>query len=187
LKTILNFITSKKVWVIFLFSFIVILLISRLISSSYSLFTGSYKIDKSELVLIDSFRQQGRYFATTPAKSSRRTLTFKSQNGYSFVISNKIYEGCKDKSELEDKLMYHDLHFIVYSDKKTHNEYFYAKKPIGINVLQIEISGKRYIDTDLASENEKGRLWKDIVIATVLILILLYFRFSKDSTKLRDE
>jgi Tfp pilus assembly protein PilE len=179
LKTIINFIASWRGLFILMSSSIVILVLIRLVLSAYSLYSDNYKIDQSALALIDSFKQQGRYFANTTSKGSGKDLSFISQNGYSFTIENEIYEGAFDKSRLTEKLMHHDLDFVVYSDSNALKLYRSSKTPIGIDVLQIEIAGEKYIDINKVNVLTKERLQFNSLLFFPLLAVIVFLVATK--------
>lgn len=160
-------------------SSIVILVLIRLVLSAYSLYSDNYKIDQSTLALIDSFKQQGRYFLNTSSKSSNKSLSFTSQNRYSFTIENDIYEGAIDKVNLREKLMHHDLDFVVYSDSNALKLYRSSKTPIGINVLQIEIAGEKYIDINKVNALTKERLQLNSLLFLPLLAVIVFLVATK--------
>ena len=151
------------------------------LSDGYKLLAGSYLIRSSDIYLVDTFKIQDKAYYNGPKKYHSPYYQFKSTDGYSFTIGEFIYKGIKDKSELYDTLLYHELPFIAYSDKRTVDLYRKSTEKIDINVYQLQIGSKKYIDIHQANKSEKSYLIRRILIAlaVAVIIIISYFKTGR--------
>jgi hypothetical protein len=159
--------------------------ISKFISDIYTLTLKKYMVNESEIFRIDSFKLQGKAFYESGGKYLSPKYVFESTNGYSFSIEKAIFKGIAFKKELADTLQYHELSFLVYSDKKTQELYFASKEPIGIKVLQFQIGNKKYINIEKANREAKNKLLRNISLAIFFFYygLILYIRKGKPSNR----
>ena len=153
----------------------------------YQFVTKSYYVDETKLYQVDTFHLLNRgYIQTNPNGKTRYgspELVFKSINGYSFAIKNDVFESIIDKQELQDTLMYNDLKFTVFSDKKTFQKYNESKKPIFIKLYQLQIGSKKYIDISKLNAISKGEMKRAVLIPPVFILFLAFLLFKQNANE----
>jgi hypothetical protein len=159
--------------------------IIKFIGDIYTLTLKKYIVKESEIFKIDSFKLQGKAFYESGGKYLSPKYVFESTNGYSFNIKKAIFKGIAYKKELADTLQYHELSFLVYSDKKTQELYFASKEPIGISVLQFQIGNKKYINIEKANREAKNKLLRNISLDIFFLCVglILYLREGKPSDR----
>ena len=150
----------------------------------YQLLSKSYYVDQSRLYKIDTFHLLNRAYQQSDnsgGRSSNSKLIFESTNRYSFVIDKSFFYAITDRKKLEDTLMYHDLKFTVFSDKKTFDEYKDSKSPILIRVYQIQIGDTKYIDVSNINSIINGEKIGLVIFppAVIFVMFLLIKKFSK--------
>lgn len=126
--------------------------------NSFRLLTGTYRISEKDIVLIGRFRLQSRAWFHASGKGGSEGYSFQSTNGYSFTLEKNTYQGIIDKKKLADTLMYHDLPFIAYSDEETLQRYRSGKRPMAINLLQLQVGHILFVDLEKANRSESIRL-----------------------------
>ncbi|HEY2726534.1 MAG TPA: hypothetical protein VGI61_05145 [Parafilimonas sp.] len=96
-------------------------------------------------------------------------MEFQSKNNYFFSIEANIFLSIINKQQLEDTLMYDDIAFIPYTNKKYFDKYKSVKYPIYIKVYQIQIGNTKYINIENVNcLNKNGLLLKVILFSLVI-------------------
>jgi hypothetical protein len=154
---------------------IVIGLIVYYITNVYALIAKTYYVNEADLHRIDTFHLFGRAHEETKhvgKYSSKSYLAFESTNGYSFSIADNAFLAIKDKQKLEDTLMYHNIKFTVFSNRENYNNYRNNKKPMLLEVYQMQIGDTKYIDNSFLNKLLKGDKLL-VVLCTPLAVIFL--------------
>lgn len=162
-----------------LLSLIFLIAAIKTITNYHTLTSKSYKINVEQVVLIDTFFQKGKADYISSSKSSTRGYILNSINGYSFRIRNSAFEGINDRNEFENHLKYHGLQFIAYSDQATLDKYLSSKIPFGLDLFQIKIGNKNFIDIEKGNSGFRLRLQYFAFIHLLLVIGLLIYLFIK--------
>lgn len=178
-----NFFTELKKLNIFFRGFVILIISGvfiQYIFQLYSLLSKNYIIEPASVYMLDTFHLQGRGYEYKGGKNSPPRFEFTSQNRYSFTIDGAIFQAITDKKQLHDTLMYHDIRFIAFTDKKTFDKYKHEKKPFHINVLQFQIANKKYIDLDKANQVERKYLLRQAFLTPVTTVFIIFFLFNNE-------
>lgn len=153
----------------------------QVLVGAYKLASKSYKVNEADIYKIDSFRLQGKAFYNGGGKSGLPYYDFTSTNGYSFVIDQNVYPGIIDKNEFEDTFSYHNLKFIAYSDKKAAELYKKSKRPISINLLQVQVGDKMYISEEAVNAGYRNKVVRNVLMFIFLFgfILITYLRTGK--------
>ena len=154
----------------------------------YQLVAKTYYVDEAKLYKVDTFHLLNRAYEQSDnsgdgRRSSKRELVFQSTNRYSFAIDKNVFEAIIDKKKLEDTLMYHDLKFIVYTNKEYFDQYKKANKPTFIRVYQIQIGDTKYIDISKMNELSKGDVLRGAIISPVFIFFFGFLLYKENQSQ----
>lgn len=154
----------------------------------YQLLSKSYFVDESQIYKVDTFHLLNRSYEESGNSVGRGSqdeskLVFESTNRYSFAITKYAFKAITDKKELEDTLMYHDLKFTVYSNKQYLTKYKKTDSPIYIEVYQIEIGHKKYIDISKMNKLSKGDTLRWVIIPPALIFFFGFLLYKESKNK----
>ena len=186
------------------FALIALFLLYTYAQSVYKLVSKTYFIDENKLHKLDTFHLYNRAYITSDGagRNDRRQLQiqFQSTNGYSFSISKNVYKAIINKQQLEKMLLiddnnfvanttlYHDVTFIPYTTKEYFEQYKTTGYPVFIEVYQLQMDNKKYIDINTANGLEKAELKKQAlrpaVIAVVISLVIIIKPIRKQFSKL---
>jgi hypothetical protein len=161
-----------------IFVFLLVASVIELVSNSYQLLFKTYRVNDSEIYIVDTFKLQTKAYYNVGGKYHSPTYDFKSTNGYSFFVDEKVFQGISDKKAFYDTFLYHGLKFIAYSDKETAKKYSESVNPIFIKIFQIQVGEKKFIKTEQFNNAYRNKLLRKILIAT-FIFIILYFTYRK--------
>ncbi len=176
-------VSLKNIGFTYLFlTFMFLFFVALTIFDFQRLISKSYKVNVEQVVPIDTFFQQGKADYTRPAKGGKNGYIIKSIDGYSFHITKSAFEGIMDRYEFEDHLKYHGLQFIAYSDRETRDKYLKTSVPFALDVFQIKIGDKNYIDIKKGNSEFRERLLFRVIgelLGTILFLTLLIHDYRK--------
>lgn len=147
------------------------------ISNIYSLLSRSYYIDEKQLYQLNTFHLLGRAFEQSEnrGRSSQPELVFESKNRYSFTIHKGAFAAIKEKKKLEDTLMYDNTKFTVYTTKKYYEALKKSRTPIYIDVYQIEVGNKKYVDMDEMNSRVKSQKIVWIIFPLLAVGAIIFF------------
>lgn len=154
------------------------------------IYSGRYIIRQQDIYAIDTFRSSGHInFDRGTNKRRENQFTFyadRDMGRFAFTIKTAEYDAVTEK-ELLTRLIKDTGHlFQVYATKKTAERYREAEKALSISVLQLEIDGKKFIDTGLANKNKKkelqARMFMHLLALAGLSLFLVYSYYRKKRT-----
>jgi hypothetical protein len=158
------------------------------VSWLYRLTSNAYYIDETKLYKLDTFHLLNRAYETSKSRgrgSSREQLKFQSKDGYSFSIEANVFLSVINKQQLNDTLMYDDIAFIPYTNKKYFDKYISIKYAIYIKVYQIQIGNTKYINIEnVNSLNKRSLLIKIILFSLVIALVTLIIKVKPLREKL---
>jgi hypothetical protein len=161
--------------------FIAIFFVGQCFYRLYSLVSKNYIIHSADIYEIGTFQMQGRAYEYGASKNSSPRFEFTARNGYSFTIDHSIFQAIVDKPKLKDTLMYHDCQFKIFSDKQAFENYRKSTEPFHINVLQIQLGDKKYIDISNANQIQKRTLTRQVVTGIIFMFFIVLAIFKYDN------
>ncbi|NNV57988.1 hypothetical protein [Limnovirga soli] len=109
------------------------------------------------------------YSSRKPSKSG---FAFESTNKHKFSISAERFSSITDLTELTDTLLYHNLEFVVYTLKDNLEKYKDDNNST-IEVYQLLIGGKNYIDIENANKIAASSLESKLLLWFTLYLLVI--------------
>lgn len=151
----------------------------------YQLVAKTYYVDESKLYKVDTFHLLNRAYEQSDNSGGRFShsylkLVFESTNGYSFAIDKHIFEAVNNIKESEDTMMYHDLKFTVFTDKKSFESYKKSTYPIFIRAYQIQIGDIKYVDIQKMNEITKGYIKRGVLIPPTFIFFFGFLLYKQN-------
>jgi hypothetical protein len=172
--------------------FIILLLLfiagsAKLVADINELRNSASLTGSQSLVKIDSFKLQGKAeYETSGAKGAINGVSFTSTNGHHFFIGKAAWEGITESIQLRELLKRHGLEFIAYADQETYEQYTSRRLFRSIDVKQIQVGEKKFID--LAKGQLKyARKMKWKIFGEIIFVVLVFYFAYRDwsSTKTR--
>jgi hypothetical protein len=143
------------------------------ITDIYRLISQSYLIDASKLIRLDTVQLINRAFRYSSSKGSPARLEFESTSRHKFRISAERFYAIAEINKLTDTLMYHETQFLVYTNSDGLKKYKENSKGV-IEVYQLVLDDKEYVDILQASELTKDKLIRGTCISAVLFCFVLF-------------
>ncbi|CAN5533897.1 hypothetical protein BH10BAC2_BH10BAC2_09210 [soil metagenome] len=151
------------------------------LKDGYTLISKSYLIDSGKLIQLDTIQLFNKAYRYSGSKGSSAKIEFESVKRYKFQISAERFYAVAEINKLSDTLMYNDTKFLVYTDEDGLKNYKLSNKKV-IEVYQIVVDGKSYIDISIANQLLKEKLIRGIILSSVFIVIFVYFFIKAPST-----
>lgn len=167
----LNFI--KKFWIII----VTVIFIGFWIINLRSLNNGSYIVNYGDLKMIDSVVMRSPAIKRGAAKSNGPSeITFEDINQSRFVIRGSRFKSLESQT-LFDTLQHTRQVINILTDKSGYKNYFDLKGKDDIEVYDIIICGKSFINLEEVNNAERDRQNFLLIISFIIYVICLTFYF----------
>ena len=145
-----------------------------------SLNSKSYILKQPDFFNIDSVKMLTRAFIIADGgKSSSKSIEFEDESRKTFSISSSRYSALSKKSSLYDTLQYSGLVMTIFTDKEGYDGYYNKNDSDKIEVYDIQIGGKSFINLAEVNSKEYDSRFSTIIFISIVYGICLIFYFYK--------